>query len=236
MTTRVALLTFFLGVAVGGCLSDEQNLTTVPSSPFSRPGRTQTASFKQAPPATKETALRVIRVGQKIVDANPRLNQKVVFQTVGAPYEEIFHQTQKDVSTIIITEKLANQCKTDGELAAVLSEELGRLVSEQLAQARPLRSRMPPQPIMNPHVGNDNNGAFGSSDGTDQMILARFEKERQQRGQGLPAAPPPPETLARIYLQSAGFNAKELETVKPLLKKAAKQSSLEKSMTGKLGG
>jgi len=216
-----------------GCLSDDAKLTTVSSSPFRKPG-TQTASFKQAPPATQETALRVDRVGKKIVAANSRLNQKVAFLTLGVAQEEIFHQSQKDASTIFITEGLAKQCKTDGELAAVLSEELGKMVAEQMAQARPLRSRAtPPPPMMNPHVGNDNNGAFGSSDGTDQMILARFERERQERGQALPAAPPPPETLARTYLQSAGFDAKDLETVKPLLSKAAKQSSLEQSMTGK---
>ena len=216
-----------------GCLSDEQKLTTVSSSPFNKPGRTQAASFKQAPEATRETALRVDRVGKKIVAANPRLNQKVVFLTLGLPHEEIFHQSQKEVSTVYITEGLAKQCKSDGELAAVLSEELGKLVSEQMAQARPLRRGIPPPPMMNPHVGNDINGTFGSSDGTDQMILAHFEKERQQNRQALPAAPTPPETLARTYLQSAGFDPKDLETVKPLLRKAEKQSSLEQSMTGK---
>ena len=236
MTTRVALLTFILGVAVGGCLSDEQKLTTVSSSPFSRPGRTQTVSLKQAPPATKELALRVDRVGQKIVAANPRLKQKVVFQTVGAPHEEIFHVTQKDVSTIVITEGLAKQCKTDSELAAVLSEEMGRTMSEQMAQATPLRRRLPPPIIMNPQVGNDNNGTFGSSDGTDRMIAAHYDNEWKLSRQGLPDPPTPPETLARGYLQSAGFDPKELENVKPLLRKAEKQSSLEQSMTGKQGG
>jgi len=44
-----------------------------------------------------------------------------------------------------------------------------------------------------------------------------------------------PETLARTSPQSAGFDPKELENVKPLLRKAEKQSSLEQSMTGKQG-
>ncbi|MGH7169819.1 MAG: hypothetical protein ACRELF_07495 [Gemmataceae bacterium] len=238
MTTRVALLTFILGLAVGGCLSDGEKLTTVSSAsnPFSRPGRTKTASFKQAPAATQEVALRVDRVGKKIVAANPRLNQKVAFLTLGMPHEEIFHQSQKKTSTVYITEGLAKQCKTDGELAAVLSEELGKLVSEQMVQARPLRSLAPPPILMNPHVGNDNNGTFGSSSGIDQMIVGHFETERQQSGLALPAAPPPPETLARAYLQSAGFDPKNLETVKPLLRKAEKESSLEQSMTGKQSG
>jgi hypothetical protein len=236
MVRRVALLAFLLGVLVGGCLSDDKNLTTVPSSPFTKPGRTQTASFKPAPKATQEIALRVDRVGQKIVKANPRLNQKVVFLTLGvSSKEEIFHQSQNGVSTISVTEGLVKQCKSDGELAAVLSQELGKLVSEQMVQARPPRSRPAPPLLMNPHVGNDNNGTFGTSDGTDQMIAARYEKEWRKEQQGLPVAVPP-ETLARTYLQSAGFDPKDLETVKPLLRKAAKQSSLEESMTRKQTG
>jgi hypothetical protein len=223
-------------VAVGGCLSDDKQLTTVPSSSFNKPGPTQTASFKPAPKATQEIALRVDRVGQKIVKANPRLNQKVVFLTLGvSSKEEIFHQSQKDVSTISVTEGLVKQCKSDGELAAVLSQELGKLVSEQMVQTKPLRSRVAPPLITNPRVGNDNNGTFGTSDGTDQMIAARYEKEWRQEQQGLPVATPP-ETLARTYLQSAGFDPKDLETVKPLLRKAAKQNSLEESMTRKQTG
>lgn len=232
MTARVSLLTFVLSLAVGGCLTDEKKLTTVSSNPFGKSSSKQTASFKQAPPATQEAAKRVDRVGQKIVAANPRLNQKVAFLTVGVPQEEIFHQSQKDGSAVYITEGLVNQCKSDGELAAVLSQELGKMVSEQMAQARPLTNRTQPPLLMNPHVGNDNNGTFGSSDGTDQMILAHFDKERQQARQGLPIATPP-ETLARIYLSSAGFDPKDLETITPLLRKADKQSSVEQSMAGK---
>lgn len=235
MTRRVALLTFLVGVAVGGCLSDEKQLTTAPSSPFNKPGRTQTASFKHAPKATEEIALRVNSVGQKIVKANPRLNQKVAFLTLGVAHEEIFHESQKEVSTISITEGLVKQCKTDGELAAVLSEELGKIVSEQMVQARPPRGRMPPALLMNPHVGNDNNGTFGTSDGTDQLIAAHMEKEWRQNQEGLPVAVPP-ETLARTYLQKAGFDPKDLETVKPLLRKAEQQSSVEQSMLGKQAG
>jgi hypothetical protein len=222
-------------ILLGGCLSDDKKLTTVSPNPFGKSGHTQAASFKQAPPATQEIALRVDRVGQKIVKANPRINQKVAFLTLGVSQEEIFHQSQKDVSTIYITEGLAKQCKTDGELAAVLSEELGKMVSEQMVQARPPRGRTPPF-IADPHIGNDIAGPFGSADRTDQMIAARYEKEWKQSRQALPDPPTPPETLARTYLQGAGFDPKDLETVKPLLRKAEKQSSLEQSMTGKQGG
>lgn len=230
-TVRFALLTFLLGLAIVGCLSDEQKLTMVPSSPFGNSGRSRTASFKQAPAATQEIALRVDRVGKKLVAANPRIGVKVAFFSCGLPHEEIYHQCHKDVGAIYITEGLVKQCKTDGELAAVLSQELGKMMSEQMAQVKSVNRRTPP-PLMNPRIGNDNNGTFGSPDGSDQMILYHYEKEREQTSP-LPAAPPPASTLARMYLKDAGFDPKTLDTVAPLLRKAEKQSSMELSMTGK---
>lgn len=235
MNTRTALLIGLL-VAGAGCLSDEQKLTTVPSSPFGKSPRTQTASFKQAPKATQEMSLKVDRIGKKLVAANPRITQKIVFMVIGQPHEEIFHQTQKDVSTILITEELAKQCKTEGELAAVLSEELGRVMSEQMVQARPARKPVPTYLTTIPSIGNDFGGAISGADRSGDMLVGHFEKEMQQTRPSLPAAPPPPETLARVYLSRAGFNPKELEAVAPLLRKAEKQSSVEQAMNGKQSG
>jgi hypothetical protein len=233
MKACMTLLLSGLLLAAAGCLSDDKKLTTVSADSFGKVGRTQPASFKQAPPATQETALRVDRVGKQIVNANPRINQKVVFLTLGVSHEEIFHQTQKDVSTIYITEGLAKQCKSDGELAAVLSQELGKVTAEQMVQARPTRPPIPASLLLNSPIGNDIGGTFGSADRTNDMIAARFEKEWQQGRQALPAPPPPPETLARAYLSHAGFDPQILDTVQPLLRKADKQSSVELSMTGK---
>lgn len=233
MKARIALLVFGLMLAAAGCLSDEKKLTTVSPSAFGKVSRTQAASFKPAPPATQEISLRVDRVGKQIVTANPRINQKVVFMTVGQPQEEIFHQSQKDVSTVFVTEGLVKQCKSDGELAAVLSEELGKMACEQMVQTRPARNPIPATLLLNSPVGNDIGGTFGSADRTNDMIAARFEKEWQQSRTTLPSTPPPPETLARSYLGSAGYDPKTLDTVKPLLRKADKQNTLELSMTGK---
>lgn len=233
MKARIALTTIGLMLAAAGCLSDNKKLATVSANSFAKPGRVQAASFKQAPPATQEISLRVVRVGKQITTANPRINQKVEFLTLGVPHEEIFHQTQKDVSAIYITEGLVKQCKTDGELAAVLSQEIGKLVTEQMVQARPIRPSLPASLVLNPPIGNDMAGTFGAADGSNQLIATHFEKEWRQSRQSLPAPPPPPETLARNYLSSAGFDPKNLDTVKSLLRKADKQSSVEMSMTGK---
>ena len=217
---------------VAGCVSDEQKLTTVSSNPFSGPTRTQSAWMKQAPPATQKAALHVSEIGQKVTAANPQIGRKVAFITNGVPQPEIFHRVRGDIGEIYITEGLVKECKSDGELAAVLSQELGKMVSEEIAKARPMRDMQSLPPLVSPHVGNDIGGTFGSADGTDMMIAARYEKDRKQAQQAI-VAPPPPEKLARFYLQNAGFNANDLAAVTPLLRKAEKNDNLEQLMTGK---
>jgi hypothetical protein len=234
MSARILFGIIWLLCTLSGCLSDPQHLATVPMSGFGSTSRTSVASFKQAPPATQEIALRVDRVGKQLLTANPNIKQKVVFGAAGLQQEEIFHQGQKDVSAIWITEGLVKQCKTDGELAALLSMELGKLVSEQMAQLKPARRSTPASLMMNPRIGNDANGTFGSPDGTDQLILRRMAKEQQQI-QTITSAPPAADVLARLYLKDAGFDAKNLDTVAPLLRKAEKQNSAEMSMSGKWG-
>jgi hypothetical protein len=233
MTARISLGAMALVVIASGCVSDEQKLTTVPSSPFGQPVRTQSASMKQAPPATQQVMMRVTQLGQKIVTANPRIKQRVAFLTIGSPEAEIFHRVQKNVAEIYITEGLVNQCKNDGELAAVLCQELGKIGSEQAALVKPATYLPERPPMMSPHVGNDIDGPLGGADQTNAMIMARYEKEQHDRQK--PPPPPPPETLARTYMQSAGFDPTNLNTVTPLLRKADQNNSLEQLMTGKPG-
>jgi hypothetical protein len=234
MMARVSLVAIALVLTVSGCISDEKKLTTVSPNAFNGPVRTQSASIKHAPQATEKVSIQVMQLGQKILAANPRMNPKTTFLTLGVPDVEIFHQVQGINSVIYITEGLVKQCKTDGELAAVLCQELGKMSSEQIAKARPMRALPDRPPLMTPRVGNDIGGTFGTADGTDQMLLVHYEKEHRSAQQPLP--PPPPESLARGYLQTAGFNPKDLETVTPLLRKADQNNSLEQSMTGKPGG
>jgi predicted Zn-dependent protease len=232
MTARVLPVMIALVLAVAGCVSDEKKLTTVSPSPFGQPVHTQAASFKEAPPATQKVALRVNDLGHKIVAANPRLNQQVVFLTLGVPQLEIFHRVQKDSRAIYITEGLVNQCKTDNELAALLCQELGKMTSEQIVQVKPERKLPEPPPLISPRVGNDI--GFASADRTDLMVLGHMEKERRQAQQAL-APPPPPEALARAYLQNAGYSGKDLDAVTPLLRQADQNDSLEQQMIGKPG-
>ena len=121
--------------------------------------------MRPTPAATKEAAVNVARVGLKVIAANPNIGVRPQFEIIGgkdAPLE-LFHRGDAE---IFITETLARQCKTEGELAALLSMELGRIASEKAAiTLGDIRDRGPPPSVS---VGNDYGGAFGAADGHPQ--------------------------------------------------------------------
>jgi hypothetical protein len=229
MTCRVLPVAAVLVLASAGCLSDEKKVTTVAPNPFgAAPGKQMTRAMHA--PATEAVSLRVAELGRKIVRANPQIKAQTAVTTVGDPQPQIFHSAQNGIWQVVISEGLVRQCKTDGQLAAVLSQELGKLASEQSALARPAPRRPERPPLPYVPVGNDITGPLGGADGTRQMELARYEKGRRQAEQ-LPPPPPPPESLARAYLVNAGFAAADLEAVAPLLRAADQNAGLEKQMT-----
>jgi hypothetical protein len=227
MARQSGLVGLALLAAVPGCFPTSET-AMVPASPFGAQ-TTSTALMKpdaNAPPATAEASRNVARVGLKVVCANPGLGSQPLFITIGGPNQpfELFHSGD---SNIFITETLARQCKTEGELAALLSTELGRMAAERaaihVADARDLG----PPPAVN--VGNDYGGAFGPADGTRMMELAKYERKRALAREQ--TAPPAPEALARTYLEHAGYNPADVDNVAGLLRAADAHSSLEKLMT-----
>ena len=180
--------------------------------------------------ATQESALRVASVGKRLVRTNDpkKRDERFIFQCIGAPQSAIFH---KSPNTIIITEGLVKKCKTEGELAAVLSIQMGKLISERevLAGNHASDDRLPPIDVP---IGPDSAGPFGSPDGTRMMELAKYEKQRRMRRRTKSTPPPDPMVLARSFLKKGGFTEKELESAKPLIKEAAQNVTLERQMKG----
>jgi len=177
-----------------------------------------------APPAAQEIATRVTQVGLKVVEANKvQLGLRPTFSTIGIPQTEIFH---RGTSEVFVTEGLARQCATDGQLAALLALELGKMVSEREAAAGFRAYDREPPPDAG---GRDAGGSFGAPDGTRLYELSQYEKVRRRPGT---PPPPPPDSrlLARNYLQQAGFSAADLEAALPLVKQAQGNSALEKQM------
>src|SRR5260370_28466581 len=150
----VILPAFLLTAA--GCLNAGPNTTLVSNGAFgsaSGPGPITRTSVR---PATTESAARVDLLGRRILAANPQIGMKPQFLVIGSPEPEIFH---KKTGELFITEGLVKQCKTEGELAALLSHELGKMVSEREALAGP-QARTPERlPPLEMRVGNDNPGS-----------------------------------------------------------------------------
>ncbi len=214
-----------------GCVADDAGLTLVKPNPFSNaPNVTQPTIVAHAP-ATEEAALRVTQVAKKVLDANKALGIQPVFTTLGVPQPEIFHRGNalRGDLEVMITEGLVRKCETEGQLAAVLCQELGRIVSEREALAGPsprLSDREPP-PFAS--IGNEVGGNFGPSDGTRREELARWEKDHPRPG-SKPVLAPEPDALARRYLELAGYPAADFEQITPLLRAAEENNRLEKQM------
>jgi hypothetical protein len=201
----------------------------VPSSPFGAPSapppQTHTAAFG---PATRDTALRVDRVGHDILAANPQIGLKPLFATLGAAQPELFHQGSKMVH---ITEGLVSRCQGDGQLAAVLCLELAKMVAEREARANPAMRNPEHRPPLEVPIGNA--GQFSAPDLTYKAELAPYDRERQRARKQ--STPPDPAVLAGTYLEKAGFSRSELDAVAPLLALAERNCALEKQISASPG-
>jgi hypothetical protein len=212
-------------LATAGCVLEDATLL-VPTNPFGGTPVVQPPRQTLHAPASEEAAARVALVGQKVLAANAELGLRPAFLTIGDPRPEIFHRQTQD---IVITEGLVKQCKTDGQLAAVVCHELGEMASERAALAG-LKARGPEvEPPPYTRIGNDTFGSTVPSDLTYQAELAKYDKTRRR-----PAAPPPPpdpKELARALLLRAGYQAADLVTALPLLKAAEENMDWEKQLT-----
>ncbi len=214
-------------LAVAGCVGEEGSLPLVSSNPFGAPPGVRMPERPKASPASEEAALRVTLVGQKVLAANKEAGLHPVFHTVGVPAPEIFHHA---TSELYVTEGLTKRCKTDEQLAAVLAVEMGKMVAEREALARPEARRPQKRPPQEARVGGDFGGTFGPPDGTRLAELGKFEKEGGRPDAPLPP-PPDPTALARSYLARAGYGDRALDEAAPILKEARAHVDLERQMT-----
>jgi hypothetical protein len=225
---RMRRLLMAAALASGGCFFDRPpDQTAKPTSPHEMVA--MPANAQQLMQANVEACTRVYGLGQRILGANPELPQRLVFRAAASPDPEIFHQ---GTTSLVVTQKVVEMCKNDGELAAVLCSELGKMVAEREALT-PLTDQ---QPLHPPLEGPTFNGTAGVANEDPMRLneLAQYEKQ-QHRLASKPQLLDPNE-LARKYLTRAGFTADELEHIKPILRNAAEHSDLEMQFHGKPRG
>lgn len=178
------------------------------------------------PGPTKEAAIRVGKIGQKLLVANPSIGIKPAFHTIGTAQAEVFH---KGVDQIMITDGLVKDC-TDDQLAAVLAVELVKMLGEQENSAPTGKITDRTQGLDFP-IGNDRSLVFGPADGT--RIAERYELDRMRmKNKATGAGTIDPKIIARGYLSKAGYPSKAVDSISGLLKKADENFKLEKQMTG----
>lgn len=214
---------------LAGCLPDSfsrpDKVERVPTNPFSGGGPAAPESMKQVnyAPAPPELSQRVDYIGRKLIAANPQIAMRPYFATAGSPSPEMFHQ---GTNTLWITAGLVQQCKAEAQLAAVMSYELGRMVSEREAKASPTSRN--PEGLPPPEVPIGQAGNTTSPDLTHLAELGLYERAQPRVRRGWPA--PDPNVLARIYLEKAGYAKTDLDGVQPLLQAAERNYILEKQL------
>jgi hypothetical protein len=226
MTLRVLAACLPLSVLAIGCVEESRSLLVSPAT-GPEPVVARALNPTRQAPATEQVAKRVGLLGLKIVTANAQLGLRPIFITTGAPLPEIFHKGVGALSgcQIVISEGLVKRCVTEGQLAAVLCSELGKVISEREALASPDQRYGEGSPPPDTSVGNDIGGTFGPPDGTRQMELGRLEAARQKH-RHCPA--PKPDVLARQYLKQSDYPATDWEEVQGLLREADGNCVVEK--------
>jgi hypothetical protein len=224
---RLTLPGLFFWLALSaGCIWDEPKTPTVANNPFGAVFRTDEASHLAKQAASIATAARVDTIGRKILVANPQIGLQPMFRTIGAPQPDAFH---KGTTEVDVTEGLAQQCKTDGQLAAILCQELGKMVVEREALATPETRQPDPLPPLDVPVGHEG-GSFGPPDQLHRAELAKFEAAHPRRVKPPPALPDP-QALARAYLVKSGFPAADMEAAAGILRSAETNQTLARQIT-----
>jgi hypothetical protein len=173
-------------------------------------------------------AARVDTIGRNILAANSQAGIRPLFRTIGVTQLEVFHRGTSEVD---ITEGLVKQCASDGQLAAILCQELGKMVAERESSADTKIKVPQAEPPMDVRVGHDGDSVYGAADQTRLAELAKFEQAHRRQAAGAVSAPDPV-YLGRLYLTRAGFNDTDYTAVVPLLHAVSSGGKLEQQMTG----
>ena len=215
-------LMFLAGCAPMPMLPEEAATAQVSSTPFAEP-RAAAPTRVNFAPASQDTSIRVLLIKDKLVGNNSGGLPHVT--AIGSADPEVFHVS---LNQIYITEGLVRQCETDGQLAAVLANELGRMISErESAVSDEVRQ---PERLLPIELPIGSNGAARDRDPTFYIELAQYEKLHPKQTKKLPR--PNPQLVARDLLERAGYQRTDLDAAQPILQNAARFQMWENQFKG----
>ncbi|MBI2809077.1 MAG: M48 family metalloprotease [Planctomycetes bacterium] len=215
--------------ALAGCtphrlLAPERPPTLQVAGSLTDPGKAPPKSVSY-PPASRDVSYRVLLIKDKLIGENPQVGLKPYVNAIGSTDPEVFHI---GLNQIFITEGLIKQCQTDGQLAAVIANELGKMVSEREATV-PDDIRQPDRlPPVHLPIGGGGNAT--EADPVHRIEMARYEKQHPKQFAKLPR--PNPQTVARSILEKACYQTTDLDAAWPLLQNAQRFSRFENQFKG----
>lgn len=200
-------------------LGQGSSTALVQADPFDGPRASPLVQTAYTHLAT-ENASRVSAIGAKLIAANPQLGIRPTFVTVGWSQPSVTH---KETSHIVISEGLVKQCQSDGQLAAVLAMEIGKIITEREAGRNPLQADAQRPVPYELRVGTDSDNGFTGANLIRQAELARYEKQRLAEA----STRSNPEVVARNVLTKAGYPLTDLDSVLLLQNSAQKPGSTQ---------
>lgn len=204
MTRRRLCCITLLAFGISGCLTDGKD-------PFGRASRTPIPAREKLPKGSLEAASRVDSIGRQIRAANPDISVDPLFLTIGVPSVTAFH---RGTTEVYVSDGVVERCKTDGELAAVLCNELARMMVEAQAQGKV----KPPPERERPYTPGLHRD--GDPDQTHLAEQAIFEKQNPRRRPVNAQPEMDPNVLAKGFLTKAGFAEDDLAKVSTLIRQA----------------
>jgi hypothetical protein len=169
--------------------------------------------------ASTEAAVRVDRLGRKLLAASPFLLEgEPTLQTVGLPEPELFH---RDSTGLFITEGAVKLCQNDDELAALLAHELGHMAAEaRRAERMKLPDSIPASALPRSVDGST------TPDAGRVIDLADLEMHYRRPAEKRLWASTDPAKIARDCLQDAGYDPKLLKSIEPILRQTRRHDQL----------
>lgn len=192
-------------------------------------GCVNTLGFRDREETRREPALaaaaRVDQVGRQLLTANP-FSIEAAFQVIGHPEPSIFH---RDRVGVFISDALVEQCRSDGELAAVLASELGKMIAEE----RNLRRMGYGDTALHVPAANPMQSADLSADPARLSEVALRDVAKNDRAVNEARVElTDPKKIAAELLRTAGHDEKLLASVEPMLKNASRHRDLLRQLGG----